>query len=537
MKKTIVLIVTICLVFGLSACGGKKEEVSILTTPAGITGQTETETTAGQTETQDQDQPQTQTEETTTVYTEEYTIRVPQGSAVTVNGTKLEGASAADLPEVIEYSSRFVDDIPEYVSYTVNAAPEGLEVSGEDADGNKLAFDQDGHDFTGSSIASQDFVDEVSELVEDGLYCWGLYFINKAELKRYVYYDSELFGMIFGSGDYDWINNTFYNYEYISDYDYSELKAENYRTYGDECFTVDVSYKLNVYFDDADRTDPNQYMNATMVWLVEGDSWSIADVFNKEEIDTYPAKDGVEIININEKTFTGKMLVVKDPSRVFCGVIDDLGSDVGSKMPAILKEYKNSGYSVIGGINGGDFIDTGTHIYTGTPLGLVISEGEIVYADEGYDSPYRIAGITNDGKLKFGYYTANEAIDEGFRDAIHCETDSGPFLVEEGKVYDEIPEPYEYGAGKNARSAIGQREDGSILLLCANGRQANSLGATFYDLAEVMIKYGAVTAVAMDGGSSSQMGYEVSDGTFDYINHPFTPAYGPRACPTFWLIK
>ena len=536
MKKIITFVLIICLAVGVTACSQKKEVITTqATTGAAVTSGTEPAAT-GTTAAAQQETP-AQTEETTTVFTETYSFSVPEGSKVTVNGTTLDNPAAGSIPEIIEYSSRFVDDIPDYVTYTVDLAPGEISLSGTDADGNKLAFKVDGKNYTGASIASQDFIDDVSELVEDGLYCWGLYFINKAELKRYVYYDSELFGMIFGSGDYDWINNTFYNYEYISDYDYSELKAENYRTYGDECFTVDVSYKLNVYFDDPDRSDPNQYMNATMVWLVEGDSWSIADVFNKEEIDTFPAKDGVEIININEKTFTGKMFVVKDPSRVFCGVIDDLGSDVGAKMPSILRQYSNAGYSIIGGINGGDFIDTGTHIYTGTPLGLVISEGEIVYADEGYNSTYRIAGITDDGEFKFGYYTANEAIELGFRDAIHCETDSGPFLVEDGHIYDDIPEPYEYGAGKNARTAIGQREDGAILLLCANGRQANSLGATFYDLAEVMLKYGAVNAAAMDGGSSSQMGYEVSPGSFDYINHPFTPAYGPRACPTFWLIK
>ena len=531
MKKIVAAIITVSMAFTLSACGGGNAGTVVTTAPA---QNAQTTANASQTEAQ---LAETTTEETTTVYTEEFSFSVPEGSTVNVNGTTLEGAVPGTIPTLIDYSSQFVDDIPEYVTYTASFEPEGLSVSGNDADGNPLVFENIGNSYTGSSAASQEFVDDVSGLVEDGIYCWGLYFINKSELKPYVYYDSELWGQIFGSADYDWINNTFYNYEYISDYSYSQLEADNYRTYGDECFAVDVRYKLDVSFVDADRSDPNQYMDATMIWLVEGDSWSIADVFNKEEYNDYPAKDGIEIISLNEKTFTGTMIVVQDPSRVFCGVIDDLGSYTGAKIPSLLQSYRDAGYSVIGGINGGDFIDTGTYIYTGTPLGLVISEGEVVYADEGYDSTYRIAGITNDNKFMYGYYTANEALEAGFRDAIHCEPDSGPFLVENGELYEDIPDPSEYGSGKNARTAIGQREDGAILLMCANGRQANSLGATFYDLAETMIKYGAVAAVAMDGGSSSQMGYEVSDGVFDYINHPFTPAYGPRACPTFWLVK
>ena len=47
-----------------------------------------------------------------------------------------------------------------------------------------------------------------------------------------------------------------------------------------------------------------------------------------------------------------------------------------------------------------------------------------------------------------------------------------------------------------------------MLLLVINGRQPGSLGASFKDLVDVMLEYGAVNAANLDGGSSSLMYYK-----------------------------
>ena len=84
--------------------------------------------------------------------------------------------------------------------------------------------------------------------------------------------------------------------------------------------------------------------------------------------------------------------------------------------------------------------------------------------------------------------------------------------------------------GKNPRTAIGQRADGSVLLLTVDGRQANSIGATFKELVYIMQDYGAVNAAAMDGGTSTQMVYNG-----EVVNSPYSPT-GPRTCPTAYLV-
>ena len=89
--------------------------------------------------------------------------------------------------------------------------------------------------------------------------------------------------------------------------------------------------------------------------------------------------------------------------------------------------------------------------------------------------------------------TAQAALDRGVRDAVSF----GPVLVVNG----EAVEVNGSGSGLNPRTAIGQREDGSILLVVIDGRQVNSLGASYSDVIELMLEYGAVNAANLDGGS------------------------------------
>lgn len=86
-----------------------------------------------------------------------------------------------------------------------------------------------------------------------------------------------------------------------------------------------------------------------------------------------------------------------------------------------------------------------------------------------------------------------------------CKQCIGPFLIINGEPQDVDG----VGGGLNPRTAIGQRADGAILLLVVDGRQATSLGASFSDLQDIMLQYGAVNASAMDGGTSTQMYYNV----------------------------
>lgn len=82
----------------------------------------------------------------------------------------------------------------------------------------------------------------------------------------------------------------------------------------------------------------------------------------------------------------------------------------------------------------------------------------------------------------------------------------GPVLVENGK---EVP--VQAGWDRNPRTAIGQAKDGTVIMIVTDGRYAtgpNDAGATYEDVANLMLKYHADIAANLDGGSSSTMVYE-----------------------------
>ncbi len=255
---------------------------------------------------------------------------------------------------------------------------------------------------------------------------------------------------------------------------------------------------------------------------------------NLINIDEETVTEDIEVIDVQGSTYKGKLMIIHDPSKVFCGTIGEFGNFEGMEVQDMVNRYNSLGYNVVGGINGGDFVDNGTNAAaTGQPLGLVISEGEIVYSQYGNDYAYeQLCGFTEDNKFVLMQdITANEAIEKGIRDALYCVHNTGPFLIINNEVLvNAVPNTSTYGGGKNPRSAIGQREDGAVLLLVVDGRQGNSLGASFKDLAYAMQEYGAVNAAAMDGGTSTQMVYEG-----EVLNHPYSPT-GPRKCPTSWLV-
>lgn len=126
--------------------------------------------------------------------------------------------------------------------------------------------------------------------------------------------------------------------------------------------------------------------------------------------------------------------------------------------------------------------------------------------------------------------TPRQAIEMGVRDCVHTVHETGPFLILNGEPL-TVPDTTVYGGGKNPRTAIGQRADGAVLLMVVDGRQAESIGATFKDMTYLMLEYGAVNASCMDGGTSTQMVYEG-----EVVNKPYSPT-GPRRCPTGFLVK
>src|SRR5262245_16241460 len=87
----------------------------------------------------------------------------------------------------------------------------------------------------------------------------------------------------------------------------------------------------------------------------------------------------------------------------------------------------------------------------------------------------------------------------------------GPVIVRNGKAVWTAGEdflPSQLGP-RNPRTAVGQRRDGKIILLAVDGRRrGSSVGMTNWELAQAMVRLGAVTASALDAGGSTTMAFD-----------------------------
>ena len=211
-----------------------------------------------------------------------------------------------------------------------------------------------------------------------------------------------------------------------------------------------------------------------------------------------PPEDGeewLEIIAIKGLTFTGKMMMIHDPSRVIFGTLDAYGQ---SHRGLFLTDFIEK-YGAVGGTNAGGFLDPNGNGNGGTPDGLVIRNGDLAwgYAEGWYNN---VVGFDADHILHVGNMYGQDALNLGLTSAVSF--DYGPILVQNGRMRTNL------GGGLNPRTCIGQTADGTILLLVVEGRRPDSLGATYDDLAQLMAEYGAVNAANLDGGSSSDMYYK-----------------------------
>lgn len=235
---------------------------------------------------------------------------------------------------------------------------------------------------------------------------------------------------------------------------------------------------------------------------------------DNQEVD--PDGDGIDIVDVTGGTFRGKMMIVYDPTRVFVGVSGKFGKEeYGRTITDIYNSYDN----VVAGINGGGWDDREGHGTGGEPYGIVMSQGEVLWGTP-MSTSWECCGITKEGKLIVGTFSIQQAVDMGVTDAAKY----GPTLI----VNNEPTESLGTGGGLNPRTAIGQRADGAMLLLTIDGRQSNSLGASLTDVQDVMLKFEAVNAYNLDGGSSTSMIYNG-----EHINSNASLVGLRKMCTTF----
>ena len=260
---------------------------------------------------------------------------------------------------------------------------------------------------------------------------------------------------------------------------------------------------------------------------------------NSNEWDNYP--DGVRIEHRFGDTYNAHIMIVRDPAQVYMGISTDKGFSTaipGKRLTEVMEENPDC----VAAINAGAFNDDGTGgSYVGsTPLGLVMSDSKCVWTSGKQPGLEGFAGFTEDNILVVSKTNLTQAQAEEMKIRDGC--CFGPALLVNGEVNLQA---YNDPSGKgNPRTAIGQRSDGSVIFVCADGRQVGSLGASYADIIDIMLEYGAVNACNMDGGSSSVMMYRDTYGKLGqasqeavFVNVPSLIQSKPRRMPNFWMVR
>ncbi|MBR2990493.1 MAG: hypothetical protein IKF51_03415, partial [Solobacterium sp.] len=86
-------------------------------------------------------------------------------------------------------------------------------------------------------------------------------------------------------------------------------------------------------------------------------------------------KDDIEIIDVSGATFNGKLMIVRDPSRMALGVNTLMGSE--NAMGFLVQDYVLA-EGAVAGINAGGFDDPNGMGDGSIPYGVVIKDGELV---------------------------------------------------------------------------------------------------------------------------------------------------------------
>lgn len=264
------------------------------------------------------------------------------------------------------------------------------------------------------------------------------------------------------------------NHQYLCKWFYSDAQIKEIQ---DKNYVKESGESTNEDLIDQNKDKPKKYI----------------DEYDKEILDV--SEDAqYKIIQFEVDGQRAFLAAIYDPSMIKLEITNQLGrlGDYVTNMAA-----RNN---AILAINGGGFLDGPTSAGE-YPTGITIVDGKILTNNE-YGAATDTGGIIGFNKnnvlVLLKNTTAEEAIAQGVRDAVSW----GPFLVVNG-VGSEVSGNGGWGFG--ARTAIGQRKDGIVLFLVVESNASRTRGADMADLRDIMLRYHAVNAANLDGGTSTVM--------------------------------
>ncbi|MBR0136901.1 MAG: phosphodiester glycosidase family protein [Erysipelotrichaceae bacterium] len=193
-----------------------------------------------------------------------------------------------------------------------------------------------------------------------------------------------------------------------------------------------------------------------------------------------------KVIELKEDNYSGFVTVIYHPERMSLVMCQ---KPYGEQISSFAKRT-----GALVAVNGGGYmINSNDVLYTRSNI---IVDGKAIKNNHKKSA---IIGMSWDGKLMLANQTADEAIANGMKWGVQY----GPFLILNGQ---KTQFSGNGGKGVHPRTAIGQRQDGIVILLTIDGRGANgSSGISLPDLTDILERYGCYNAANLDGGGSTSL--------------------------------
>ena len=226
------------------------------------------------------------------------------------------------------------------------------------------------------------------------------------------------------------------------------------------------------------------------------------------------AANGLLVVRIREDAFRGVLILGRDPARLRCAPAAEWGT-AGQKIGDIaaasgaLAALTASGFDAEGPEGAWQ---TGAAMCSGTAYGEHLKTG------------YKRLEKHTDNKL----YVVDAPTD--FHPECTDATEWTPALIVDGIT--TVSEADHYNV-RNPRCCLGQARDGTVLMLCIEGRYFDSLGATAPECAQILSRYGAYQAMNLDGGTSAICWYQGE--CITRCSDPELPE--GRCLPNAWLYQ
>ena len=226
------------------------------------------------------------------------------------------------------------------------------------------------------------------------------------------------------------------------------------------------------------------------------------------------AENGILVVRIREDLFRGVLILGKYPDRLSCAAAESWGME-GQTAGQIAAAHGALVAMTASGFRDSEkegTAQTGAAMCGGVPYGEHLKPG------------YKRIELRGDDRL----YVV-DAPDEFHPDCTDA-SEWSPALIVDGQTV--VTKEDHYNA-RNPRCCLGQGADGTVLMLCIEGRYLDSLGATAPECAEVLARYGAYQAMNLDGGTSAILWY---DGRYiTRCSDPDRPE--GRPLPNCWIYK